>query len=100
MRDLAFSVPPPDQLLAHALPASADHVAQGLRDDGARHLALAYAPVDEHNRDLRDAQAVEITLIGRLDQEAITDQVDGVEIDRFERFAPVTFVPGRTVAHG
>src|SRR5436305_5027299 len=97
---LASGMAPPPQLRAHAAPATPEDVAQRLGHDGAGHLALALAPVDEDDRDLFDARTVQIALIGRLDQKAVARDVDGGEVDGGESLAAVAFIARRAVAHG
>src|SRR5439155_24882961 len=96
---LAFGIAPPPQLRAHAAPAPPEDVAQRLGHDGTGHLALALASVDEDDRDLFDARAPQIALVGCLDQKAVAHHVDGVEVDGRQRLAAVAFIARRAVAY-
>src|SRR2546423_1905535 len=84
---------------AHAAPASPEDIAQRLGDDGAGHLTLALTPVGEDDGDLGQARAVQIALIGRLDQKAVAHHVDGPKVDRRQRLAAVAFIAPGAVAH-
>src|SRR6266705_6178716 len=53
-------------------------------DDLARHLRRARAPVDEHDRDLLDPEALPPRLEADLDLEGVAVRADAAPVDRLE----------------
>src|SRR5438093_4026668 len=96
---LAFGIAPPPQVCTHAAPAPPEDVTQRLGDDGTGHLALALASIDEDDWDLFDARALQVALVGRLNQKAVANHVDGIEVEGCESLAAVAFIARRAVAY-
>lgn len=47
-----------------------------------------------------DAEALAIALVGRLDQKPIAHQINALQVQRGQRFAPIALVARRAIAHG
>src|SRR5689334_1061128 len=59
----------------------------GFPDDMARHLALAFGPVDEDDRDLHDPEAALPRPEAELDLERVPVRANRVEVERGEHLA-------------
>src|SRR5690606_35569029 len=81
----------------HRLEPELPGAPHGLADDPLRHLRLTRGPVDEHDRDLADAEALLPRAHAGLDLERVALGLDLVERDALVHFSAERLVAARCI---